>query len=92
MERCSTRITKDVFAKQPLLEGRAEIGKRISDLQKKKREIGNKKSELSRSYNGEKNPQKKRLKGLQIQELAMRLQLMSIKEKQLQIKKGMAKS
>ena len=78
--------------KQPLLEGRAEIGKRISDLQKKKREVGNKKSELSRSYNGEKNPQKKRLKGLQIQELAMRLQLMSIKEKQLVIKKGMAKS
>lgn len=78
--------------KQPLLEGRAEIGRRISDLQKKKREVGNKKSELSRSYNGEKNPQKKRLKGLQIQELTLRLQLMSIKEKQLVIKKGMAKS
>ena len=78
--------------KQPILEGKAEIGQRISDLQKKKREVGNKKSELSRSYNQEKNPQKKRLKGLQIQELAMRLQLMSIKEKQLNIKKSMAKS
>lgn len=78
--------------KQPILEGKAEIGQRISDLQKKKREVGNKKSELSRSYNSEKNPQKKRLKGLQIQELAMRLQLMSIKEKQLNIKKSMAKS
>jgi|TARA_B100000767_G_scaffold312_1_gene282 hypothetical protein len=78
--------------KQPLLEGRAEIGKRISDLQKKKREVGNKKSMLSKAYNGEKNPQKKRLKGLQIQELTLRLQLMSIKEKQLIIKKGMAKS
>jgi|TARA_B110000259_G_C14026017_1_gene404742 hypothetical protein len=78
--------------KQPILEGRAEIGKRISDLQKKKRDVGNKKSELSRSYNSEQNPQKKRLKALQIQELAMRLQLFSIKEKQLVIKKGMAKS
>ena len=78
--------------KQPILEGRAEIGKRISDLQKKKRDIGNKKSEISRAYNNEKNPEKKRLKGLQIQELAMRLQLMAIKEKQLVIKKGMAKS
>lgn len=29
--------------KQPILEGKAEIGKRISDLQKKKREVGNKK-------------------------------------------------
>lgn len=78
--------------KQPILEGRAEIGKRITDLQKKKREVGNKKSELSKSYNNEKNPQKKRLKALQIQELAMRLQLFTIKEKQLVIKKGMAKS
>ena len=52
--------------KQPLLEGKAEIGLRISDLQKKKREVGNKKSELSKAYNGEKNPQKKRLKGLLI--------------------------
>lgn len=75
-----------------LLEGRAEIGRRISDLQQKKREVGQKKSEASRKYNQEKDPQKKRLKGLQIQELQLKLQLISIKEKQLVIKKAMAKS
>lgn len=75
-----------------LQEGRrAQLGLQISELQKKKRDLQTKKSEVARKYNSEKDPQKKRLKGLQIQELAIKLQLMQIKEKQLGIKKGMAK-
>lgn len=70
---------------------RAEIGLQISELQKKKRELGNKKSEWARQYNSEKDPQKKRLKGLKVQEAGVKLQLLALKEKQLQIKKGMAK-
>ena len=70
---------------------RAQLGLQISELQKKKRDLQNKKSEVARKYNSEKDPQKKRLKGLQIQEIAIKLQLMQIKEKQLGIKKGMAK-
>ena len=70
---------------------RAQLGLQISELQKKKRDLQNKKSEVARKYNAEKDPQKKRLKGLQIQEIAIKLQLMQIKEKQLGIKKGMAK-
>ncbi len=70
---------------------RAQLGLQISELQKKKRDLQTKKSEVARKYNGEKDPQKKRLKGLQIQELAIKLQLLQIKEKQLGIKKGMAK-
>ena len=70
---------------------RAQLGLQISELQKKKRDLQNKKSEVARKYNVEKDPQKKRLKGLQIQEIAIKLQLMVIKERQLQIKRGMAK-
>lgn len=70
---------------------RAQLGLQISELQKKKRDLQNKKSDVARKYNQEKDPQKKRLKGLQIQEIAIKLQLMAIKEKQLGIKKGMAK-
>lgn len=77
---------------QLIIEGRAEIGQRITDIQKKKRLVQTKKAQLSKLYNGEKDPQKKRLKGLQVQEQTIKLQLLAIKEKQLQIKKGMAKS
>ena len=70
---------------------RAQLGLQITELQKKKRELQNKKSELARKYNSQKDPQKKRLIGLQIQEAAIKLQLLGIKEKQLGIKKGMAK-
>ena len=71
---------------------RAQLGKALTDTQRKKREVGQKLSEVRSKYNKEKDPQKKRLKGLKAQELQLKIQLLAVKEKQLSLKKSMAKN
>ena len=70
---------------------RAQLGKALTDTQRKKREVGQKLSEVRSQYNREKNPQKKKLKALKAQELQLKIQLLAVKEKQLSLKKSMAK-
>lgn len=70
---------------------RAQLGRALTDTQRKKREVGQKLSEVRSQYNREKDPQKKKLKALKAQELQLKIQLLAVKEKQLSLKKSMAK-